>query len=88
MIEILEKENLPYVEPEYRPPPKPPRIQDNTEERIWPHPKPHNLKNTEEKEKKIWNYRPPPNPPNIENINEEKKWDCKPPPEPPPILLM
>ena len=59
MIGILEKESLPYVEPEYRPPPKPPRIQDNAKERIWPPPKPPNMKITGGKEKKIWNYRPP-----------------------------
>ena len=44
MIGTLEKENLPYMELEYRPPPKPPRIQDNTEERIWPPPKASDMK--------------------------------------------
>ena len=43
-IEALKRENLPYAEPEYRPLPKPPRIQDNAEERIWPPPKPLNRK--------------------------------------------
>ena len=50
IIGFLEKENLCYAEPEYRLPPKLPRIQDNAEERIWPLPKLPNMKNIEGKD--------------------------------------
>ena len=52
VIGILEKDNLPYMDPEDRPPLKPPKTQDYAEDRIWPPPKPPNMKNAEEKERK------------------------------------
>ena len=71
VIGILERKSLSYIQPEYRPPPKPPRIQDNAEEKIWPPPKIPKIQIIG-KEGKIWNYMPPPNPLNIENIDMER----------------
>ena len=57
VIDIIEKENLPYVVPKPRPLPKPPRIHDNVNREGIRDPEKEHLLGTEP------NYRPPLKPP-------------------------
>ena len=56
VIGIIKKENLPYVVPKPRPPPKPPRIHGNADREGIRDPEKERLLGTEP------NYRPPPKP--------------------------